>query len=558
MGEPMLFPMLVVLAVIHYRAAHDSPIPQNSSSTEYNKADHKGFAAPNSWLLPHNPYPSKLKSVVASHYASLPSVSFDAHPSQTFLSRYPANKTALYVEPREGVTFMVPLLLHMIQVVPPDWRFVFFGSQATVDNVRASGTAAMHEQLGKLHVRNLEEQWGAGWGRMGWDEKGQMSMDEMKNRLLTNLTFYERELAGTEWLLTFGSDAVLCSNSNASVDDWLGWDFVGAPWGNGERFGGNGGLSLRRLSRVREVLEFQRRIDDTTAEDYWMSARLALLPDANMCPPGKEREFAVDEIYHEWPMGFHINPSRFSEAVWRRPDQRRKIYDYCPEIKIILDMYLDREKCPQQIDEERKILDDVRKEEEEKLMAPEIAAQEAKKQAEDLERQRVQKEFEEAEEKRKLEEAAVAKAKEELKAEMKAEEEARKKVEEEDAKKKAEEDAKKAGESEVKGASKSTEQENANSDSQSTGSTSSATGKDPSSGDDHDKAAAGGSAQIDSSSKDMEAAGEMIDDHDRQGGFAQIESADSVDHSAVLEEGDSPIALDPDGIDIGAPFVQEG
>ena len=171
-----------------------------------------------------------MTSKVLSHYNSLPSVNFDRHPSQTFLSRYPANKTALYVEPREGITFMVPLLLHMMQVVPPDWRFVFFGSQATVDQVRGSYTANRYESLGKLHVRNLEERWGSHWARKGWELKGEMSTDEMTNRLLTNLTFYDTELHGTEWLMVWHSDAILCANAELSLDEWLGWDWVGAPW----------------------------------------------------------------------------------------------------------------------------------------------------------------------------------------------------------------------------------------------------------------------------------------------------------------------------------------
>lgn len=169
------------------------------------------------------------------HYNSLPSVQFDVHPSQTLSSRYPANKTALYIEPREGTAFLVPLLLHMIMVVPPDWRFVFFGSSATVNQVRASYTAAMYEALGKLHVRNLEEDWGTGWARKGWEEKEKLDIEELTSRLLTNKTFYEKELGSTEWLLTYHSDAILCANSNVSLDDWLGWDWVGAPWYVGGR-----------------------------------------------------------------------------------------------------------------------------------------------------------------------------------------------------------------------------------------------------------------------------------------------------------------------------------
>jgi hypothetical protein len=67
-----------------------------------------------------------------------------------------------------------------------------------------------------------------------------------------------------------------------------------------------------------------------------------------MAPPSVEREFAVEDIWTERPMGYHINPTvgpGRSPDVWDDAAKRRMIYEYCPEIKIILDMRLDREQC---------------------------------------------------------------------------------------------------------------------------------------------------------------------------------------------------------------------
>lgn len=68
--------------------------------------------------------------------------------------------------------------------------------------------------------------WSAPWGRR-WDD---LSVDEMGNRLLTNLSFYEEELAGVGWLLVWHSDAILCANAERDLEEWVGWDWVGAPW----------------------------------------------------------------------------------------------------------------------------------------------------------------------------------------------------------------------------------------------------------------------------------------------------------------------------------------
>ena len=79
-----------------------------------------------------------------------------------------------------------------------------------------------------------------------------------------------------------------------------------------------------------------------------MASRVGLVPGANMAPPTVEREFAVEDIWTERPMGYHINPTVSpgnSQDVWDDPAKRRMIYEYCPEIKIILDMRLDREQC---------------------------------------------------------------------------------------------------------------------------------------------------------------------------------------------------------------------
>ena len=115
-----------------------------------------------------------------------------------------------------------------------------------------------------------------------------------------------------------------------------------------DRFGGNGGLSLRRVSRVLEVLQFQARLDHSFSEDQWMSSRVGLLPGANMAPPAVERDFAVEDIWAERPMGYHINPTLgpgSSLDVWETKMKRRMIYEYCPEIKIVLNMRLEREQC---------------------------------------------------------------------------------------------------------------------------------------------------------------------------------------------------------------------
>ena len=112
-----------------------------------------------------------------------------------------------------------------MEVVPPEWRFLFLGTEDTIRLARKSGTVRRYEEWGKLKLRSVEG-WSADWGPR-WED---LSIDEMNNRLMTNLSFYEEEMKDVEHLLVFHSDGVLCANAERDLNDWLEWDWIGAPW----------------------------------------------------------------------------------------------------------------------------------------------------------------------------------------------------------------------------------------------------------------------------------------------------------------------------------------
>ncbi|CCF41996.1 hypothetical protein CH063_12112 [Colletotrichum higginsianum] len=62
---------------------------------------------------------------------------------------------------------------------------------------------------------------------------------------------------------------------------------------------------------------------------------------------GKKGALAVEDFYMEKPMGYHVRDGgqSLSDKVWKDPKQRKKIFDYCPEISMIMDMKLERERC---------------------------------------------------------------------------------------------------------------------------------------------------------------------------------------------------------------------
>lgn len=129
-----------------------------------------------------------------------------------------------------------------------------------------------------------------------------------------------------------GGEGAKSNRTNRSADD---------------RFAGNGGLSLRRVSAVKKVLSFQARYNNSEPEDEWFGKRLVVLPGAKVATGADEDHFAVEDIYHERPMGYHARDGgeNLADDVWKDPARRKKNFDYCPELAIIMPMKLQRERC---------------------------------------------------------------------------------------------------------------------------------------------------------------------------------------------------------------------
>lgn len=114
-----------------------------------------------------------------------------------------------------------------------------------------------------------------------------------------------------------------------------------------DRFAGNGGLSLRRLSSVRKILSFQSRYNDTEPEDEWFGKRITVLPGAKVASGAEEDHFSVEHVWHDKPMGFHVGDggTALSEDVWKDPERRKSNFEWCPELAMIMPMKLERERC---------------------------------------------------------------------------------------------------------------------------------------------------------------------------------------------------------------------
>ncbi|EGU73822.1 hypothetical protein FOXB_15662 [Fusarium oxysporum f. sp. conglutinans Fo5176] len=282
----------------------------------------------------------RYKSAIASHIGNarqqLPSVNIDWSPNDDPRKNYNASKVAVIIE-SEPLPVLVPLILHMIAVVPPDWRFVFIGSKKSVFAVGREFGIQLQQGLGKIDLMTSPNAWPIG-------------TDEDRNRLLTDTRFYEEFLPGAEWLLMFNYESILCANSEVNLSYELHRrrhlaNTDARP--DDSTFAGYGGLSIRRVSAIQRVLSFQKRLNDSDNEDKWFGKRLSILPNAKVAN-ATDPPFAVENSIRPNPMGYYA-PGRgrgLDKKYWKLQNTRQEALKYCPELHIILDMKLEKERCP--------------------------------------------------------------------------------------------------------------------------------------------------------------------------------------------------------------------
>lgn len=152
-------------------------------------------------------------------------------------------------------------------------------------------------------------------------------------------------------VLMFQADSILCSNSKARVDDFLEWDFIGAPVlpayvdskrPNARSF--NGGLSIRNPRVFAEIARdphlnftadltsgpYKELPNNMRFEDHWFMWRIDERPDLNarIPPPEVAGQFSVETWYFDHPLGYH-QPHRW------QAERYSEIVDWCPEVGII-------------------------------------------------------------------------------------------------------------------------------------------------------------------------------------------------------------------------------
>lgn len=119
------------------------------------------------------------------------------------------------------------------------------------------------------------------------------------NRLLTSKAFWDR--IPFDKILIFQSDSMLL---RAGIEEFLEWDYVGAPW-KFQEHGGNGGLSLRSKESMLKVIKNKPYDSSYGYEDVYFCNALKEMPEFKLAPREVCEKFSCETIFKLGTIGIH-------------------------------------------------------------------------------------------------------------------------------------------------------------------------------------------------------------------------------------------------------------
>ena len=183
------------------------------------------------------------------------------------------------IEPRKHQA--LKFVVSSIRAAIPNWTIC-------VVHGRRNGLWARHELLDIADVTFINM------------ERSNLTFPQY-NRMLTSADFYRQ--FNSEYILLFQTDSMLFAHSGFRIEDFLGWDYIGAPWSwNTRTRGGNGGLSLRRVATMIRICSEDPYPRQTNLnEDLYFSRQQSLtFPSRDICS-----RFSVESVPYHSPFGCH-------------------------------------------------------------------------------------------------------------------------------------------------------------------------------------------------------------------------------------------------------------
>jgi hypothetical protein len=207
--------------------------------------------------------------------------------------------------------------MNVLQNIPSDWPIQIFHGQ---NNLKFIQNSRLSEYIKTnrifLHQIDLMMKEGDAMG--------------FTSSLLTNSAFWQ--MVKGEKILFFQLDSVFCSNSPHKLNDFLQYDYIGAPWHIRHKIPaivGNGGFSLR--SRNKSIALLSIRTYNRTIgyhEDVWFSKFLHLV-NANIAPEHIARKFSVETVFYPTPLAVH-------KPIYLNYKELKDLCQACPDLRLVV------------------------------------------------------------------------------------------------------------------------------------------------------------------------------------------------------------------------------
>lgn len=188
--------------------------------------------------------------------------------------------TAIIVEPREHKALQF-VLENFYENLDDNWEFVILHGNKNKNYLESLFNKELKDNKSRTMLHNLNID--------------NLSIEEY-NELLTSPSFYS--YIKTETFLIFQTDSMICGDYKNNINEFLNYDYVGAP---NKEWVGNGGLSLRKKSKMLDVInKFKRK--DTQHEDQYFTEKEHQLYIPNITTANR---FSNEGIYSDESFGVH-------------------------------------------------------------------------------------------------------------------------------------------------------------------------------------------------------------------------------------------------------------
>ena len=194
--------------------------------------------------------------------------------------------TAVLIEFRQHPAYAL-VFENFFTTLPPEWGFtVIYGKlNNTFVHTILDHVIAKHGQPHRI-LKRVEL------------EYDNMTITEY-SEMLKGADFYN--MIDTETFMIFQTDTLLLAENILKLGFFLQYDYVGAPWTNGRL--GNGGLSLRRKSKMLETIRIKGKAPEKVVEDAYFCLNNPV--HLNMPTFRQAMEFSVETVFFDAPIGVH-------------------------------------------------------------------------------------------------------------------------------------------------------------------------------------------------------------------------------------------------------------